>query len=68
MCTKKYRKHDPGSASEEEIVENLFFALASAVSYFPNHKRFDELEGMQLMLIFIRFVEKEQKNLFKNYN
>ena len=30
--------------------------IHAAVSYSPNHKRFDELEGIQLMLIFIRFV------------
>ena len=47
---------------EEEIVENLFVCVTAAVSLPANHKKFDELEGIQLMLIFIRFVSSALEN------
>ncbi|RHY12401.1 hypothetical protein DYB25_008341 [Aphanomyces astaci] len=45
-----YRKKDPASVEEEELVENVFNALCSALRVPAVQDRFRSLEGFELML------------------
>ncbi|ETV94342.1 hypothetical protein, variant [Aphanomyces invadans] len=46
----KYRKKDPATTEEEEMVENVFNALCSALRVPAVQDRFRGLEGFELML------------------
>jgi len=45
-----YRKRQPASAEEAELVENLFDALASALTTRENQGRFRHSQGFELMV------------------
>ncbi|KAL6049631.1 Beta-catenin-like protein 1 [Balamuthia mandrillaris] len=49
-----YRKQNPPSADEEELVENYFDCLCSLLLHPPNKDAFREAEGIELMLIMIK--------------
>ena len=45
-----YKKHDPHSTDESELMENLFDCLCSALMYTPNRNKFLKGEGLQLIM------------------
>eukprot|EP00727_Mastigamoeba_balamuthi_P007985 m51a1_g3807 hypothetical protein (1348) ;mRNA; r:245266-251184 len=49
-----YRKTDPPTPDEEEFVENVFDCLCSALLLPENQKRFDVVEGIELMLLLLK--------------
>ncbi|XP_019870547.2 beta-catenin-like protein 1 [Aethina tumida] len=49
-----YKRHDPSSADEHELMENLFHALCSSLMCAPNRDRFLKGEGLQLMNLMLR--------------
>ena len=49
-----YKSRNPKSEEEEEVVENLFDALCSAVMPPENKERFVKAEGVELMLITMK--------------
>ncbi|CAG9827204.1 unnamed protein product [Diabrotica balteata] len=49
-----YKRHDPTSSEEHELMENLFDCLCSALMVFPNRERFLKGEGLQLMNLMLR--------------
>ncbi|CAG9769060.1 unnamed protein product [Ceutorhynchus assimilis] len=49
-----YKRHDPSSAEEHELMENLFNCLCSALMVIPNRDRFLKGEGLQLMNLMLR--------------
>lgn len=49
-----YKKHDPSSSEELEMMENLFDCLCSALMLNPNRERFLKGEGLQLMNLMLR--------------
>lgn len=49
-----YKRHDPSSAEEHELMENLFNCLCSALMATPNRERFLKGEGLQLMNLMLR--------------
>lgn len=49
-----FKRHDPSSAQETEMMENLFNALCSALLYNPNRAKFLKGEGLQLMNLMLR--------------
>ncbi|XP_055343721.1 beta-catenin-like protein 1 [Paramacrobiotus metropolitanus] len=53
-----FKRHDPGTGEEYEMMENLFDCLCSALMYPPNRKLFLDGEGLQLMNLMLR--EKKQ--------
>ncbi|KAJ1528860.1 hypothetical protein ONE63_007232 [Megalurothrips usitatus] len=56
-----YKRHDPSSSEEHEMMENLFNCLCSALMYAPNRERFLRGEGLQLMNLMLR-----EKKLSRN--
>ncbi|KAL1512989.1 hypothetical protein ABEB36_002481 [Hypothenemus hampei] len=46
-----YKRHDPSSAEEHELMENLF---NSALMFVPNRDKFLKGEGLQLMNLMLR--------------
>ncbi|GFN91352.1 beta-catenin-like protein 1 [Plakobranchus ocellatus] len=56
-----FKKHDPSSKDEMELMENLFDAMCSALAFAPNRSRFLRGEGLQLMNLMLR-----EKKLSRN--
>ncbi|KAF4521843.1 hypothetical protein B566_EDAN003717 [Ephemera danica] len=53
-----YKRHDPASSEELEMMENLFDSLCSSLMFPANRDRFLKGEGLQLMNLMLR--EKKQ--------
>ena len=49
-----YKKRDPASPNEVEMMENLFDSLCSALMFTPNRERFLKGEGLQLMILMLK--------------
>uniref|UniRef100_A0A670ZLC7 Beta-catenin-like protein 1 n=2 Tax=Pseudonaja textilis TaxID=8673 RepID=A0A670ZLC7_PSETE len=49
-----FKRHNPGPAEEEEMMENLFDALCSSLMLSSNRDRFLKGEGLQLMNLMLR--------------
>lgn len=56
-----YKRHDPGTAEEQEFMENLFNCLCSSLMSAENRDRFLKGEGLQLMNLMLR-----EKKLSRN--
>lgn len=56
-----YKRHDPTSNEEHEMMENLFNCLCSSLMHAPNRERFLRGEGLQLMNLMLR-----EKKLSRN--
>ncbi|KDO31908.1 hypothetical protein SPRG_03124 [Saprolegnia parasitica CBS 223.65] len=54
QCLASYRKADPSSDEEEELVHNLFNVLCSALRLPSVQDRFRSLQGFELMLRFVK--------------
>ncbi|XP_015516996.1 beta-catenin-like protein 1 [Neodiprion pinetum] len=49
-----YKRHDPRTAEEQEMMENLFNVLCSSLMATINRERFLRGEGLQLMNLMLR--------------
>ncbi|XP_053573940.1 beta-catenin-like protein 1 isoform X2 [Bombina bombina] len=49
-----FKRHDPGTAEEQEMMENLFDSLCSCLMLSSNRERFLKGEGLQLMNLMLR--------------
>lgn len=49
-----YKRHDPTNAEENELMQNLFNCLCSALMCIPNRDKFLKGEGLQLMNLMLR--------------
>ena len=49
-----YKRRDPHSTDEVELMENLFDCLCSSLMYTPNRAKFLEGEGLQLMRLMLQ--------------
>jgi beta-catenin-like protein 1 len=49
-----FKRHDPNSAEEIELMENIFNCLCSALMLPANRDRFLKGEGLQLMNLMLR--------------
>ncbi|KDR11648.1 beta-catenin-like protein 1 [Zootermopsis nevadensis] len=56
-----YKRHDPTSSEEHEMMENLFNCLCGSLMYAPNRECFLRGEGLQLMNLMLR-----EKKLSRN--
>ncbi|CAG5107037.1 Similar to Ctnnbl1: Beta-catenin-like protein 1 (Mus musculus) [Cotesia congregata] len=56
-----YKRHDPQTAEEQEMMENLFNVLCSSLMETVNRDRFLRGEGLQLMNLMLR-----EKKLSRN--
>lgn len=50
-----YKRHDPSSPDEQEMMENLFDCLCSCLMDKQNRDRFLRGEGLQLMNLILRY-------------
>lgn len=51
-----FKRHNPSTAEEQEMMENLFDALCSCLMLPANRDRFLRGEGLQLMNLMLRYV------------
>ncbi|XP_038866749.1 beta-catenin-like protein 1 isoform X2 [Salvelinus namaycush] len=51
---KVFKRHNPATAEEQEMMENLFDALCSCLMLAANRDRFLRGEGLQLMNLMLR--------------
>lgn len=51
-----FKRHNPSTAEEQEMMENLFDSLCSCLMLSSNRERFLKGEGLQLMNLMLRFV------------
>lgn len=49
-----FRKRDPATVEEEEVVENLFNCICCCLLESRGQEKFLQLDGIHLMLIFVR--------------
>uniref|UniRef100_A0A8C3WGL0 Catenin beta like 1 n=1 Tax=Catagonus wagneri TaxID=51154 RepID=A0A8C3WGL0_9CETA len=49
-----FKRHNPGTAEEQEMMENLFDSLCSCLMLSSNRERFLKGEGLQLMNLMLR--------------
>ena len=49
-----YKRRDPSSTDEIEMIENLFDCLCSSLMYTPNRDKFLKGEGPQLMILMLK--------------
>ena len=59
-----YRKKDPESEDEIELLENMFDALCSALMEAPNKEQFRTAEGFELMLMMVKYAQTLTPKLF----
>ena len=63
-----YKRRDPNSPDEVEMMENLFDSLCSALSFTPNRERFLKGEGLQLMILMLKEKKMSRKSALKVLN
>ena len=61
-----YKRHDPQSMEEQELMENLFDVLCALLLYNPNRDLFLRAEGLQLMNLMLR--EKKTSRYINTYH
>ena len=49
-----FKRHDPKTSEEQEMMENLFDCLCSSLIHTPNRDKFLKGEGLQLMNLMLR--------------
>jgi beta-catenin-like protein 1 len=54
QCLSYYKRRDPQSSEEQEMLENMFDILCSALTCPPNRERFLKAEGLQLMILMLK--------------
>lgn len=50
-----FKRHNPSTAEEQEMMENLFDSLCSCLMLSSNRERFLKGEGLQLMNLMLRY-------------
>lgn len=63
-----YKRRDPNTPDEVEMVENLFDSLCSALMFTPNRDRFLRGEGLQLMILMLKEKKMSRKSSLKVLN
>ena len=61
----QYRKRDPGSQDEGEMMENLFDVVCSALRVPENRTKFVAAEGIDLMVLVLRERKQSQHGAVK---
>ena len=60
-----FKRHDPSSAEEIELMENLFNCLCSSLLFAPNREKFLNGEGLQLMNLMLREKKMSRSSALK---
>lgn len=54
LLVQVFKRHNPNTAEEQEMMENLFDSLCSSLMLSSNRERFLKGEGLQLMNLMLR--------------
>ena len=63
-----YKRRDPASLDEAEMMENLFDCLCSALMFTANRDKFLRGEGLQLMILMLKEKKVSQRSALKVLN
>ena len=63
-----YKRRDPQTPDEIEMMENLFDCLCSALMFAPNRERFLKGEGLQLMILMLKERKMSRRPALKVLN
>merc|ERR1719510_281586 len=63
-----YKRHNPGTTEEQEMMENLFDCLCSLLLHPPNRDKFLKAEGLQLMNLMLREKKVSRSGALKVLN
>lgn len=63
-----YKRHNPATAEEQEMMENLFDCLCSLLLHPPNRDKFLKAEGLQLMNLMLREKKVSRSGALKVLN
>lgn len=63
-----YKRRDPHSSDEIELMENLFDCLCSSLMYTPNREKFLVGEGLQLMRLMLQSKKLSRQSSLKVLN
>ena len=63
-----YKRRDPVSLDEIEMMENLFDCLCSALMFTPNREKFLRGEGLQLMILMLKEKKLSRRSALKVLN
>ncbi|XP_012935152.1 beta-catenin-like protein 1 [Aplysia californica] len=63
-----FKKHDPTTKDEMEMMENLFNCMCSALAFPANRSRFLRGEGLQLMNLMLREKKQSRNSAVKVLN
>ena len=63
-----YKRRDPSSPDEIEMMENLFDCLCSSLMYTPNREKFLKGEGPQLMILMLKEKKLSRRSALKVLN
>lgn len=63
-----YKRRDPQTLDEIEMMENLFDCLCSALMFTPNRDRFLKGEGLQLMILMLKEKKMSRRSALKVLN
>ena len=56
MAVQQFRRKDPASGEESEFMENVFDAMCSALTESENKQLFLDSEGVDLMVLMMKYV------------
>lgn len=63
-----YKRHNPGTPEEQEMMENLFDVLCALLLHTPNRDLFLKAEGLQLMNLMLREKKVSRNGALKVLN
>nr|CAG4650050.1 EOG090X03ST [Sida crystallina] len=63
-----YKRQDPKSTEEQEMMENFFDCLCSCLMHIPNRDKFLKGEGLQLMNLMLREKKMSRNGALKVLN
>ena len=63
-----YKRRDPQTVDEIEMMENLFDCLCSALMFTPNREKFLKGEGLQLMILMLKEKKMSRRPALKVLN
>lgn len=63
-----FKRHDPKTSEEQEMMENLFDCLCSSLIHTPNRDKFLKGEGLQLMNLMLREKKMSRNGALKVLN
>jgi len=67
VCISAYKRSAPVGGDEEEYAENLFDSLCSSLLFPANRAFFEKAQGIELMLMCIKYLYPSLPHLLSNF-